>query len=391
LFETKLLGLRKRIANKQVEPDWSKPSNQAKRLVAILLWSVLAFVAAADFIWYFVPPEDFFKYLQNPGEHGVMIGLLVGVALFLIADIVFIKENFCVYICPYARVQSVMYDDDTFQTVYDYKRGGYIYKEDPQLRHIEKNVHNKKELVEFNDENAECTLCESCVKVCPTHIDIRKGMQLECINCLECADACTKVMGALGKPSLVRWTSYYALDSGTKTRVFRFRVVAYMIALSIVDFIMFKESSKTITNFKLLEKEEFIDYSDDIELIFIELPKFKKKLSELNSIQEKFIYFIKNTQNLEYIPKELEDISDALEVINEASLTKEELELQHKRKEFIFVQKSSIELAKEQGLEQGRQSEKLEIAKNLLNANVDLETIKLSTGLSDAELVNLTM
>jgi polyferredoxin len=94
---------------------------------------VLAFVAAADFIWYFVPPEDFFKYLQNPGEHGVMIGLLVGVALFLIADIVFIKENFCVYICPYARVQSVMYDDDTFQTVYDYKRGGYIYKEDPQL------------------------------------------------------------------------------------------------------------------------------------------------------------------------------------------------------------------------------------------------------------------
>jgi cytochrome c oxidase accessory protein FixG len=244
LFETKLLGLRKRIANKQVEPDWSKPSNQAKRLIAILLWSVLAFVAAADFIWYFVPPEDFFKYLQNPGEHGVMIGLLVGVALFLIADIVFIKENFCVYICPYARVQSVMYDDDTFQTVYDYKRGGYIYKEDPQLRHIEKNVHNKKELVEFNDENAECTLCESCVKVCPTHIDIRKGMQLECINCLECADACTKVMGALGKPSLVRWTSYYALDSGTKTRVFRFRVVAYMIALSVVLVALFWMGSK---------------------------------------------------------------------------------------------------------------------------------------------------
>ena len=147
---------------------------------------------------------------------------------------VFIKENFCIYICPYARVQSVMYDDDTFQTVYDYKRGGIIYKEDPERHVIEKVVHNKKELIEINGEDAECTLCESCVKVCPTHIDIRKGMQLECINCLECADACTKVMGALGKPSLVRWTSYHALESGGKTRVFRFRVIAYMVALGVV-------------------------------------------------------------------------------------------------------------------------------------------------------------
>ncbi len=234
LFETKLLHLRKRITNKQIEPDWSKPSNQAKRLVAILLWSILAFIAAADFVWYFVPPEDFFQYIQDPGNHPVLMGFWIGLALFLIVDVVFIKENFCIYICPYARVQSVMYDDDTFQTVYDYKRGGIIYREDPEKHVIEKVVHNKKELVEINGEDAECTLCESCVKVCPTHIDIRKGMQLECINCLECADACTKVMGALGKPSLVRWTSYHALESGGKTRVFRFRVVAYMVALTVV-------------------------------------------------------------------------------------------------------------------------------------------------------------
>ena len=126
-----------------------------------------------------------------------------------------------------------------------------------------------------------------------------------------------------------------------------------VIALSIVDFTMFKETDKYITNFKLLEKDEFINYNDDIELIFIELPKFKKQLNELKTIQEKFIYFIKNSQNLSLIPKELEDISKALETVNEASLTKEELELQHKRKEFIFIQKSSIDLAKEQGIEQG--------------------------------------
>ncbi|MGZ7265396.1 hypothetical protein ACXWP3_09815, partial [Streptococcus pyogenes] len=65
LIETKLLGLR-RIKNKQKEPNWRKAENASKRLLAILIWSVLALVAAADFLWYFVPPEDFFAYLQNP-------------------------------------------------------------------------------------------------------------------------------------------------------------------------------------------------------------------------------------------------------------------------------------------------------------------------------------
>ena len=227
LFETKLLHLRKRISNKQIEPDMSKPENKLKKAIAILLWSILAFIAAADFLWYFVPPEDFFAYIQDLSNHTILMGFWIGIALFLIADVVFIKENFCIYICPYARVQSVLYDEDTFQTVYDYKRGGRIYDEHGNLI-----VHNKKEL-KAEKEDAECTLCKSCVKVCPTHIDIRKGMQLECINCLECADACTKVMGALGKESLVRWTSYHALESGGKTRVFRFRIVAYMVMLAL--------------------------------------------------------------------------------------------------------------------------------------------------------------
>ena len=74
-----------------------------------------------------------------------------------------------------------------------------------------------------------------------------------------------------------------------------FHLLNPVIALNIVDFTMFKNSSKIITNFKLLEKEEFIDYSDDIELIFIELPKFNKQLQDLKTLQEKFIYFIKNS------------------------------------------------------------------------------------------------
>jgi cytochrome c oxidase accessory protein FixG len=92
LIETKLLGLRKRIKNKQKEPDMSKPENKVKKVIAILIWSALALIAGADFIWYFVPPADFFEYLQNPGEHMTMIGFVLGVAAFLIYDIVFLKE-----------------------------------------------------------------------------------------------------------------------------------------------------------------------------------------------------------------------------------------------------------------------------------------------------------
>ena len=241
-IETKLLGLRKRIKNKQKEPDWSKSENQIKRIIAILLWSILAFIAAADFMWFFVPPEDFFSYLANPSEHMVLVGMLVGIALFIIVDVVFIKEDFCIYICPYSRVQSVLYDDDTIMAVYDPIRGGDIYQGTGYDR--EKKFEKQKALLEV-DSSAECTTCESCVTVCPTHIDIRKGLQLECINCLECVDACTTVMGALGKPSLVRWSSEKeALKHEGKTNYFRGKVIAYFTVLALVLVALFMMGSK---------------------------------------------------------------------------------------------------------------------------------------------------
>ncbi|WP_304545972.1 cytochrome c oxidase accessory protein CcoG [Sulfurimonas microaerophilic] len=233
LIETKLLGLRKRIANKQQEPDMSKPENKVKKVIAILIWSVLALIAGADFMWYFVPPEDFFNYLNNPAEHGVMIGFVIGVALFLIYDIVFMKENFCVYVCPYSRVQSVLYDEHTVMALYDEYRGGTIYDEEGQ-----KGFTKQKDLLAV-DETAECTTCEKCVTVCPTHIDIRKGLQLECINCLECVDACTTVMGKLGKPSLVTWSSDYEIvDRKGKTQFFRPKVLAYGAILIVITIIL---------------------------------------------------------------------------------------------------------------------------------------------------------
>ena len=176
-----------------------------------------------------------------------------------------------------------------------------------------------------------------------------------------------------------------------------------VIALNIVDFTMFPESSKTITNFKLLEKEEFIDYSDDIELIFIELPKFKKDLDQLENLTDEWIYFIKNAGSLEYIPSNLNDtIQNSFDVLNEANFSKEELETQHKRKEFISVQKLAVlkatndgltrgmEEGIEKGIEKGIEQRNIEIAKNLLDV-LDNETISLKTGLSVESIQKLRL
>ncbi len=235
LIEGKLLGLR-RIKNKQKEPDWSKPENASKRLIAILLWTGLSLLAAADFMWYFIPPADFFTYMQNPMEHTVLLGFIIGIAGFLVYDVVFLKENFCVYVCPYSRVQSVLYDDDTIQAIYSTKRGGNIYDENK-----EKMVFKTKDLA---NEADECTTCQSCVTVCPTHIDIRKGAQLECINCLECVDACTTVMGKLGKKSLVQWTSTNDIVNDKPTKLFRKSTIMYTAALTIIIGMLFVMGGK---------------------------------------------------------------------------------------------------------------------------------------------------
>ena len=133
-----------------------------------------------------------------------------------------------------------------------------------------------------------------------------------------------------------------------------------VIALSIVDFNMF-DNNKLINRFKLLEKETFINYSDDIEHIFVELPKFNKNEQELENIKDQWIYFIKNAGSLEYIPTNFDkNIQNALTVVNEANLSTDELEAQHKRKEFLSIQKLAVMKATKDGLKQGREEGKKE-------------------------------
>ncbi|RLA74615.1 MAG: cytochrome c oxidase accessory protein CcoG, partial [Epsilonproteobacteria bacterium] len=164
-----------------------------------------------------------------------ILGFLLGIAVFLVYDVVFLKEDFCVYVCPYSRVQSVLYDDDTIQAIYSTKRGGNIY-----------DKNKEKVIFKQNDvpANMDCTACQSCVTVCPTHIDIRKGAQLECINCLECVDACTTVMGKLGKESLVQWTSTNEIENGKETKIIRKKTIMYAAILIIIIGMLFVMGGK---------------------------------------------------------------------------------------------------------------------------------------------------
>jgi len=127
-----------------------------------------------------------------------------------------------------------------------------------------------------------------------------------------------------------------------------------VIALTLTDFEMFPESDQMITRFKLMEKKDLIEYSDDIELVFVELPKFTKKQDELDSVMDRWLYFVKNAGSLECIPGDMdEEIQIAFRAVDEASMTVEELENQHKRMDFIWLQKKAVEKGVNDGVKRG--------------------------------------
>lgn len=253
IIETKILKLRKSIDNKQKNPDLSLWQNKIKKVIGVIIWAFLSFLAASNFLLYFVPPSDFFNYLADYNNHKILLGFIIAIATFLTLEIIFVQENFCIYVCPYCRVQSVLYDNDTKTVMYDVNRGSKVYDANGVAL-------NKKEI------SGECIDCQKCVRVCPTHIDIRKGLQLECINCLECADACSSVMGKLNKISLVRWSSANSIKTNSNIKYFRGKTIGYIlvliVALSIAIFLSLNKSTMLLNinrsseAYKILENGE---------------------------------------------------------------------------------------------------------------------------------------
>jgi predicted transposase/invertase (TIGR01784 family) len=181
-----------------------------------------------------------------------------------------------------------------------------------------------------------------------------------------------------------------------------------VIALTITDFEMFANGSKIISRFVLKEKEDLTTYSDDIELVFVELPKFGKSLEELDTLVDKWLYFLRSANQLDAIPPtmgEVPAITHAFEVARQSKLSRKELELLEKREMFIHDSQNAIrkalqtgeelgmqkgeELGMQKGEELGMQKKAREVARSLLGV-LDLDTISQTTGLSLQELQTLS-
>ena len=163
-----------------------------------------------------------------------------------------------------------------------------------------------------------------------------------------------------------------------------YKLLNPVIALTITDFEMFPHSAKVISTFALREKEDMTSYSDDIELVFVELPKFKKRLEVLDSLSDKWIYFLSNANKLEAVPTEMEQepaINHAFQVAQQSQLTRDELETLEQQAKVLYDYQNSIAYAEQKSREEGKKEAALEIARQLLDV-LDLETIALKTGLS---------
>ncbi|MDY6941681.1 MAG: cytochrome c oxidase accessory protein CcoG [Pseudomonadota bacterium] len=184
------------------------------------LWITFSLWTGFTFVGYFTPVTELWHKLLmlNMGPWETFWVIFYGFATYGNAG--FMREQVCMYMCPYARFQSAMFDRDTLVISYDQDRGeprgSRRRGSDPQSQGL-----------------GDCIDCTLCVQVCPTGIDIRDGLQYECIGCASCIDVCDQVMDRMGYPrGLVRYTTENAVD-GKPTRIIRPRTVLYGLILAL--------------------------------------------------------------------------------------------------------------------------------------------------------------
>ncbi|MFO7581233.1 cytochrome c oxidase accessory protein CcoG [Guyparkeria sp.] len=197
----------------------------AKKGLTVAIWTLIAFWTGFTFTSYWADaPQLFVNFLTLDAASAAYIttGILTATTLIFAG---FAREQVCIYMCPYARFQSVMFDKETLVVSYDAKRGEGEAGRQPL----------KQGLMTLEERHAQgvgdCIDCKLCVQVCPTGIDIRDGLQLECISCGLCIDACDQIMTKRGWPTgLIRYASEQELETGEKPNLFKFRTIGYGLA-----------------------------------------------------------------------------------------------------------------------------------------------------------------
>lgn len=224
------------------------------------IFFAISVLIANVFLSYIIGVEEVMRIASEPlSQHwqGFMAMIIFSGVFYFIFS--WMREQVCVAVCPYGRMQGVLLDNNSIVVHYDFERGeprGKMKKRrKPQVssnpvQTIASKVRNGAAQVETIKAEAmpagenpteqikkslgDCIDCKLCVQVCPTGIDIRDGTQLECINCTACMDACDEVMDKIGRErGLIRYDSYNGIREGRK-KLFTPRVAAYSTVLAIL-------------------------------------------------------------------------------------------------------------------------------------------------------------
>lgn len=226
-----------------------------RRALMYLAYFVVAFHLANTFLSYFVGARTVFQWsLGSPLNHPAAFLLVLAVTGLILFDFAYFREQVCIVACPYGRLQSVMLDRSSLIISYDEKRGEPRGKKGSKDRgnkgtrhqgiegsrgqgsepgagdsHLSSRsaLHASMPLALMPAPTGDCIDCRLCVTTCPTGIDIRDGLQMECIGCAQCIDACDAVMEKIGRPrGLIRYSSREAMEAGRKHPL-RPRVILY--------------------------------------------------------------------------------------------------------------------------------------------------------------------
>ena len=173
-----------------------------KKTSKFSIFFLISFLIANTFLSYIIGIDNLFKIISEPISHhkGGFAAIIIFTSVFLFV-FSYLREQVCLIVCPYGRMQGVLLDKNSIVVAYDYKRG--------EERHKFKKNETRTQ--------GDCIDCGLCVKVCPTGIDIRNGTQLECTNCTACMDECDHIMESVGLPKkLIRYDSENGIRSAQK-------------------------------------------------------------------------------------------------------------------------------------------------------------------------------
>ena len=197
------------------------PNKLARRAAKHTLWLGVSLLTALTFVGYFTPIRPLTQELFTLQLGGVSLFWILFFTGATYINAGWLREAVCMYMCPYARFQSVMFDRDTLTIAYDPQRG-------------ESRGPRKKDANHKAQGLGDCIDCHMCVQVCPTGIDIRDGLQMECIGCAACIDACDSIMDKMSYPrGLIGYKSEHTLQGGT-TQWMRPRLLGYVTVLVVM-------------------------------------------------------------------------------------------------------------------------------------------------------------